>query len=299
MSRSLTAWIEREYPIAVHGMLASVSPVGLTKQRAGFGQTIVATRGAIVASPVLGAYDPDPDYFYHWYRDSAVIVDALRLVVLENRVETSALDHLAEFVQFSQALRQLDGRSLVETSSWRGAVANDHRQFLRDDSELARVHGAAVLGETRVKSRRHPRYHPLGPSTARRACTAGAGTDALDARCHPPARLSASIAALLRVDLLYAQRFGPSRVTTSGKRISACTTTRCESARRPSPRAPSGWSHNPPSCNGTPICSTLSRRGPRIDDFAGRLLATRTGLLPLEAPTGRYSRSAKRSWTSR
>ena len=56
MSRTLSAWIERESPIALRGMLKSVSPVGITHQRAGFGQTIVPKRGAIVASPVPGAY---------------------------------------------------------------------------------------------------------------------------------------------------------------------------------------------------------------------------------------------------
>ena len=36
--------------------------------------------GSVVASPVLAAYDPEPDYFFHWYRDSAVVMDALRLL---------------------------------------------------------------------------------------------------------------------------------------------------------------------------------------------------------------------------
>ena len=27
---------------------------------------------------MLGAYDPEPDYFFHWYRDAAVVAEAMR-----------------------------------------------------------------------------------------------------------------------------------------------------------------------------------------------------------------------------
>ena len=61
-------------------MLTSISPVGIVKLRPRFGQVIVPKPGSVVASPVLAAYDPEPDYFFHWYRDSALVMDALRLL---------------------------------------------------------------------------------------------------------------------------------------------------------------------------------------------------------------------------
>jgi glucoamylase len=209
VSRALSAWLEREYPIALAGMMQSISPVGIVKHRPGFAQQIVPKRGAVVASPVLGAYDPDPDYFYHWFRDAAVIMDALRLAFFEGSAGMEALDHLSDFVQFSLSLWQLDGRTLITSAAWRDRVAADHRQYLRDDAELARVRGAAVSGETRVNAdgtldiSRWGRPQHDGP--ALRALTLMRWTrDAI-----LPAALAASLETLLRADLAYVHRFAP------------------------------------------------------------------------------------------
>ena len=61
-------------------MMRSISPVGIVKTRRGFAQEVHPKHGLIVASPILAAWDPEPDYFFHWYRDSAIVVDALRLL---------------------------------------------------------------------------------------------------------------------------------------------------------------------------------------------------------------------------
>lgn len=150
MTESLDAWIDREYRYAASAMLNSISPVDLVKMRAGFGQTLRARRGAVVASPVLASYDPDPDYFFHWYRDSAVVVDALRLLFEGGSIGPEALTHVGDFVRFSRALQTLDGRLLVAAPAWRKSVAPDFVKFLRDDGDLASVHGAAVWADTRV-----------------------------------------------------------------------------------------------------------------------------------------------------
>jgi glucoamylase len=148
---ALDLWIERQYRHSAAAMLRSISPVGIVKIRPGFAQTVKPRKGAIVASPVLGAYDPEPDYFFHWYRDSAVVIDALRLLFEDRSVACDALTHFGDFVQFSLSLRELDGRSLgASDSSWREAIAPDHRQFVRDDADLAAAHGEALAGETRV-----------------------------------------------------------------------------------------------------------------------------------------------------
>ena len=93
-------------------MMRSVSPLQIVKVRPGFAQTIRPLRGSIVASPVLGAYDPEPDYFFHWLRDSAVVIDALRLLFEDADAGIDILGHFADFVQFSLSLQNLDGRRL-------------------------------------------------------------------------------------------------------------------------------------------------------------------------------------------
>jgi GH15 family glucan-1,4-alpha-glucosidase len=132
-------------------MLPSLSPLGITKQRPGFGQTIHPRKGSIVASPVLAAYDPDPDYFFHWFRDSAVVIDAVRLLLAAGSLTAErALEYFHDFVQFSLSLFDLDGRSLVETAAWRAGVAPDFAKFVRTDADLGAVHGGLVSAEARV-----------------------------------------------------------------------------------------------------------------------------------------------------
>jgi glucoamylase len=147
----LEQWIEHQYRHAGDAMLRSISPTALVQQRLGFGQSIRAKKGAVIASPVLGAYDPDPDYFFHWFRDSAVVIDALRVLRADGTVSApTALAHFADFVQFSLDLRTLDGRALVRSRDWRTRVAPDFEKFVRTDFDLSGAHGDAIVGETRV-----------------------------------------------------------------------------------------------------------------------------------------------------
>lgn len=143
-------WLETQLGHSARGMLASISPVGIVKHRPGFGQVVRPVAGAIVASPVLADWDPDPDYFFHWFRDSAIVVDALRLLHADGRLGATALRHLRDFTRFSLALQQLDGRAVVAVPDRRAGVAPEFLQFLRVDDELAAVHGDAVAAETRV-----------------------------------------------------------------------------------------------------------------------------------------------------
>jgi glucoamylase len=139
----LEGWIKRQWDHAAEMMLRSISPVTTVKERPHFGQTIVPKPGSVVASLELAAYDPDPDYFFHWYRDSSLVMDALRLL----RPELAKADTLfGDFVRFSLGLHDLDGRNLP--SGWRDRAQPDFVRFLRTDAELA--HGPAIPAETRV-----------------------------------------------------------------------------------------------------------------------------------------------------
>src|SRR5689334_22900385 len=112
-ARPLDAWIDRQYRLSAKAMLTAVSAVGIVKDRPGFGQTIRPRPGSIIASPVLASWDPDPDYFFHWFRDSAVVIDALRVLHQSGTVGPEALTHFRDFVDFSLSLRRLEGRSLA------------------------------------------------------------------------------------------------------------------------------------------------------------------------------------------
>jgi glucoamylase len=151
LSEPLPAWIARQYRASIPLMLRSVSPVALVKHRPGFGQTVTARRGAIIASPVLADWDPEPDYFFHWYRDSALVIDALRVLAQDGSLaQDEALAHLRDFVAFSLALTHLQGRALAEDGARIERTRSDFRQFLRTDEELAPIHGEAVAADTRV-----------------------------------------------------------------------------------------------------------------------------------------------------
>ena len=117
--------------------------IGARQERARFGQVILPKPGSVVASPVLAAYDPDPDYFFHWYRDSALVMDALRLL----RGELPKADGMfRDFVHFSLDLHELDGNALPP--DWRDRAQPDFVRFLRKD--VSDAHGAAVPAESRI-----------------------------------------------------------------------------------------------------------------------------------------------------
>ncbi len=150
--KDLEGWIARQYSHAATQMLRSISPLGIVKQRPGFGQTIRPAPGAVVASPVPAAYDPEPDYFFHGYRDSALVIDALRVLRADGTVGEEGTGLFGDFVTFSLSLGRLDGRELAACGQWRGRVAPDFVRFLRSSEELARVRGEAVGAETRVNA---------------------------------------------------------------------------------------------------------------------------------------------------
>jgi len=199
----LDRWIERQYRHSAAALMHSVSPLDIIKTRPGFAQTVKPRKGSIVASPVLGAYDPEPDYFFHWFRDSAVVVEAMR-DLFEDTGDAKYLGHFADFVSFSLSLQGLDGRHLAG-APWRDAVAPDFKQFLRTEEDLSHARGDTLSGETRVNAdgtldiSKWPRPQNDGPPMRAiallnwQACAVFSD------------ELSADVDALLRADLRYTQ----------------------------------------------------------------------------------------------
>lgn len=84
----LEKWIPQQEQISLRNLLRNVSPAGTAK-------------GAVVASPS----HHDPDYWYHWVRDAALVMD----VIVDAYSKTSApdkkayfLDLLWNYVEFSR-----------------------------------------------------------------------------------------------------------------------------------------------------------------------------------------------------
>jgi glucoamylase len=205
----LEAWIESQYHHSAHRMLRGISATDILKQRPGFGQTIQAHVGSVVASPILAAYDPDPDYFFHWYRDSALVMDALRLLYERGTLGDEALQLFEQFVLFSLGLDDVDGRTLVHQPQWRERVKPEFVQYLRQDADLAQVHGERIRGETRVNA-----DGTLDISSWPRPQHDGIATRALTLRrwlalprLEPALREAAT--RLLKADLHYTRRHWP------------------------------------------------------------------------------------------
>jgi glucoamylase len=149
---ALDAWIAAEARVATTSMLHAISATHLVMERPGFGQRVSPRRGSVLASPVPAHYDPDPDYFFHWFRDAAIVIDALRVALLAGYTERSAVSRFHEFLQFALSLHSLDGREFLQRSNFRAKVQPAFLQYLRPDPEIAALSGDAVLADVRVNA---------------------------------------------------------------------------------------------------------------------------------------------------
>lgn len=139
----------REYRTAAREMVRSVSATDLCHRRPAFGQAIRPVRGSILASPVPGFYDPEPDYFFHWLRDSAIVIGAVEELIEDGTLGAEGPAMVADFVRFSLGLDALDGREIAGEPAYGAAVAPDTRQFLRPREEMAQIHGERVRMDVR------------------------------------------------------------------------------------------------------------------------------------------------------
>lgn len=140
----LDAWLAQELPISVEGMMRSISATGLTRRRPAFGQVVTPRPGSVVASPVFGDYDPEPDYFFHWLRDSALVMDALRELVAAGIEVERGHACLADFVRFSLALSE------AVPYHPKSATRPSHRRYLRPAPEFRELDSDRRLAESRV-----------------------------------------------------------------------------------------------------------------------------------------------------
>ncbi|MBL8662228.1 MAG: hypothetical protein JNM29_05345 [Candidatus Odyssella sp.] len=143
----LAAWIERQAAISAERMARAISATSLVFHRPGFGQTVRPAPGSILASPETELAG-GPDYFFHWLRDAAAVMEAIRL--LAGGADGAAwVARFEDCVRFSLALGRLGGRDLLARGDIRANVTPDFLKFVRPDAEIAALEGEAVLGDVR------------------------------------------------------------------------------------------------------------------------------------------------------
>lgn len=149
----LDDWIEVQARYSGARLLAAISATHLSMERPGFGQRITPRAGSVLASPVVAHYDPEPDYFFHWFRDAAVVLDGLRLARAHGYVSTQDADRrCGEFLAFNRELGALDGAAFLRSWSAQQQVQPQFRQYLRNEAEIAALRGEAIVCDTRVNA---------------------------------------------------------------------------------------------------------------------------------------------------
>ena len=152
MQDGLDEWIAVQEKRSIAALEQAISATSLTRRREEFSQVIVPTTGSVLASPQIANWDPKPDYFFHWLRDSAIVMGCVAgLMGDATGVERARWRrHFDDFVGFSLRLSAIDGTSV----DYRGATERGFRKFLRPRSEIVALSGDKLLGE--------PRFNPDG-----------------------------------------------------------------------------------------------------------------------------------------
>lgn len=143
----LDAWIERQLDVSAGRLLAAVSAVGLSRPGPRLGETMVPARGSVLAAPQPVPGPDEPDYFFHWLRDSAIVVRALLALYRQGRLPADAHGLFADWVGFERRTGRNDGALLA--GAWPPAMLDRLRPYLRPRDEVARVRGTAVPADVR------------------------------------------------------------------------------------------------------------------------------------------------------
>src|SRR5262249_26293674 len=135
----LEAWIKRQAAASAAAMARAISATHLTRRRGAFAQTVVPAVGSVLASPAIADWDPEPDYFFHWVRDSAIAMRSVAELMEDASTDAEQRrwrSHFQDFVRFSLVLSELKGAQFLERSHHRQATQRDARKFLRPESEI-------------------------------------------------------------------------------------------------------------------------------------------------------------------
>ena len=184
-------WIAAQRLASAQAMRGACSATHLIRQREGFGWTVRPAPGSVLASPRIASWDPEPDYFHHWIRDSAIVLAAVPLAIAaEPDTRDFWLRFIADFVGFSLAISDPDRRG-PSKNPLHATAQPSHAEYLRPDAELAALRGAAWLEEPRCSADGTPDLEqwgrPQDDGPALRASALMAVLDALPETASPEA----------------------------------------------------------------------------------------------------------------
>lgn len=198
----LGRWIDKQAQLSAELMERSISATHLRRVRTPFSQMIVPARGSVLASPAIADWTPEPDYFFHWVRDSAIVMRTVADLAADAKDDVERrrwTTHFEDYVVFSLRLARLDVRNF-ESHSGQTEVA--FRKFLRRDDDVRALGRDALLGEPRfnpdgtidILGWSRPQYD--GPALRALACL----------RFREKAGANSELDALLRLDLDFTAR---------------------------------------------------------------------------------------------
>ena len=201
----LEVWAEKQVRHGAAKLAQCISATALLKERPRFDTRVRPAKGSVLASPSSA----DPDYFFHWLRDSAAVMDAVRILIHRGDDVEAWTRRFNEFVTFSLGLRKIGGALfLKDHAGFRDKMGPWFLQFVRPDAEIAAVEGERVLGEARFNADGTFEFirwnRPQHDGPASRALTCIRYWD--EALVTGEAKLR--FAELIRVDLDYTARFG-------------------------------------------------------------------------------------------
>ena len=143
----LEAWTERQARISAAKLARAISATWLICNRRSFGQTIRPAKGSVLASPEIDLAG-GPDYFFHWLRDGAAVMDAA-LVLVEGPEGRAWIERFEDWVGFTLGLGRLDGNAFLQRGDFRRPVQDWAQQFVRPDEEIAAVAGDRAFDDVR------------------------------------------------------------------------------------------------------------------------------------------------------
>jgi glucoamylase len=151
-SLSLAEWGESQLRLSAERMAENVSATSLVMERPCFSQIVRPAKGAVLAAAATNITATNPDYFFHWLRDSATVMDAGLVLIREGIDAERWRANFADFVRFSLYLKRISGRRFLRETDIRGVTEHKFRQFLRPEEELMTVEGEKVLDEVRYNA---------------------------------------------------------------------------------------------------------------------------------------------------
>lgn len=154
----LDAWIASQNGVSIAAMERAISAAQLCRHRDRFGQVITPALGSVLASPEFADWDPRPDYFFHWVRDSALVMRTVA-ELMEDAKSPMARErwqrHFENFVRFSLKITEANERcSFAALSRAKQVCSEADQKFLRNEAEFGTLSGDVLRAE--------PRFNPDG-----------------------------------------------------------------------------------------------------------------------------------------